>query len=142
MRLWRGKPIFFGWWIVVAALLMGSVMIFIQIYMLAVTQVPMARSLRVSRSAIVVSVTLGTLVAGATPTVAGLSVALVQQVWQFYIAFFFIAAGSALGSQVLANVVVPRWFVRRRSQAVSYAAMGTSGGAIFLLPLTNVLIGA
>ncbi|QBI55461.1 MFS transporter [Streptomonospora litoralis] len=65
----------------------------------------------------------------------------VQQVWQFVLLAGVAAAiGFAGCSSMPASVLVARWHVRGRPQALARSSMGINAGQLLLLPLAGVLI--
>jgi MFS family permease len=56
----------------------------------------------------------------------------VAQVWQLLVVQVLFGAGFAACGLVVANTVITRWFVRRRSLALSVSATGLSAGGIVL----------
>jgi len=70
--------------------------------------------------------------------VAGLGFAslyLMQNLWHFYIAFFFVGAGMAALGQVPASAMVSNWFVKRRGTAIGIMSTGIGAGILVLAPL-------
>lgn len=63
------------------------------------------------------------------------SLYLVQNLWHFYIAFFFIGAGGAALGQVPASAMVSNWFVKRRGTAIGIMSTGIGVGILALAPL-------
>ena len=65
------------------------------------------------------------------------SLNLMQNLWHFYIAFFFIGAGMAALGQVPASAMVSNWFVKRRGTAIGIMSTGIGVGILVLAPLTG-----
>ena len=65
----------------------------------------------------------------------------IDSVWQFYLLYGLLGALAMLTSgQNLAQVLVPKWFVRRRGRALAFATMGTPlSGILFIIPLQWVV---
>ena len=63
-----------------------------------------------------------------------------DQVWEVYVAHAVFGAGFAASSLVPGTTLVTRWFVRRRSVALSVASTGLSVGGVLLTPAIAVLI--
>jgi MFS family permease len=63
-----------------------------------------------------------------------------QQPWQMFAADAVFGAGFALSGLVPATTTVARWFVRRRSVALSVASTGLSMGGIALTPFVASLV--
>ncbi|HEY82087.1 MAG TPA: MFS transporter [Dehalococcoidia bacterium] len=77
----------------------------------------------------------GVIAAGAL--IAGLgfaSLSLMQSLWHFYIAFFFIGAGMAAFGQVPASAMVSNWFVKHRGMAIGIMSTGIGAGILVLAP--------
>jgi MFS family permease len=73
----------------------------------------------------------------------GIALALVGQVgevWQLYLVYALFGGAYAGAGLVPGMTLVTRWFVRRRSVALSIASTGLSVGGIALTPLTAGLI--
>lgn len=56
----------------------------------------------------------------------------VQNVWQFYAAFFIISLGGGLGGYLAVTTLVNNWFHRRRGTAMSLAITGIQLGGMLL----------
>lgn len=63
-----------------------------------------------------------------------LGVAQVDNFWPFLFFFGVMGGFATFGTQAMTGVIVPKWFVRRRSNAVSIAILGSSAAA-FATPL-------
>ena len=74
--------------------------------------------------------------------VALLLMALMQELWHFYLLFGVVWGGAmtALGGMILGPSIVSKWFVRRRGRALAIATMGVSAGGVVAIPLTTVFI--
>jgi MFS family permease len=79
--------------------------------------------------------------AGALGTGAGLAlVAGTTQMWQVLLLFTtLIALADVFLGVVMVNYLLSHWFERRRGLALSFAQIGSSGGAIIFPPLTAFL---
>ena len=62
-------------------------------------------------------------------------------VWQLYAVYAVFGVGHAFAALVPATTLVTRWFVTRRSVALSVASTGLSVGGILLTPASAALIG-
>lgn len=72
---------------------------------------------------------------------AYLLLAAITEFWQFVLLFgIIVAIGFAGCSSMPASVLVTRWHVRRRPQALAISSMGINAGQLLLLPLAGVLI--
>jgi MFS family permease len=77
--------------------------------------------------------------------VGGIAIALIGQVgevWQLYVVYAVFGAAFAGAGLVPGMTLVTRWFVRRRSVALSIASTGLSVGGIVVTPLSARLIDA
>jgi MFS family permease len=84
------------------------------------------------------------LVVTAGAVIGGVSLALLGQVrelWQLYLVDAALAVGNTCCFLVPGTTVVTRWFVRRRSVALSIASTGISVGGLVFTPLSSSLIG-
>lgn len=64
----------------------------------------------------------------------------VQSVWQIYAVYALFGAGFAASSLVPGTTLVTRWFLRRRSIALSVASTGLSAGGVVVTPLVAMAI--
>lgn len=65
----------------------------------------------------------------------------ITEFWQFALLFGVAVAISFAGcSSMPASVLVARWHVRRRPQALAISSMGINAGQLLLLPLAGLLI--
>ena len=64
----------------------------------------------------------------------------VTQVWQVYAAYVLFGAGFSASSLVPGTTLVTRWFVRRRSVALSVASTGLSLGGVAITPAVAGLV--
>ncbi len=63
----------------------------------------------------------------------------VQSLWEFYLAFLFIAFGSSIGYGQAMNAALVNWFRRQRVRALGLMWAGSSVGG-FLVPVTAYLV--
>jgi MFS family permease len=68
------------------------------------------------------------------------SLALVTQPWQVYVAFTVMSVGWATMSGAAINIIIAPWFDRRRGLAVSWSLNGASAGGVVIAPLLIFLI--
>jgi MFS family permease len=154
----RKPGLFYGYWILVVAFLslfifsgsgVGAFSLFVK---------PLQTDFGWGRGEIMVAFTIFFLLTGlAAPLVGGLvdrygvrgviavgafvaglgfaSLNLMQNLWHFYIAFFFIGAGMAAVGQVPASTMVSNWFVKRRGTAIGIMSTGIGVGILVLAPL-------
>lgn len=155
---------FYGWWIVLLAFL-GGVMGRLDLWVFGLFLVPIHADLGWSRTAITGAVTLsmvcqgiagpllgplmdrrhgarwlmvaGGVLGGAALVMAGMSTSLVQ---------FYLAYGLVLGvvgvtyGELMSQVMVPKWFIRKRGRAVALAALGYPMAAPALVPAIQLVI--
>ena len=164
-RLWPFKRVFYGWAVVAAS----SAAVFTQVPMygpvISVFVKPIGDELGWSRGEIALAFTGGTLVglglsavvgkqldrygARAAVVVAGMIVAgvlvglaLMQEVWQFWLLFGSGRAAALAGINLGTSVAVVNWFVRRRGRAVGFLSMSLRGGqALFPLLIVAIIAG-
>ena len=162
--VWQARLPFFYGWVIVAVVFLRSFTSAGALWSLGVLSVPIHDELGWSRSVIFAGITLRTLgaalggvflgkyldmkggprvlafLSGVIAAAALMSVALVQEPWQFLLIFGVIGGLFGAGpAGPLMGAVVPKWFSRRRGRAVATATMGT-GLAAFLLPsLVNLV---
>lgn len=160
----RVRP-FYGWWIVGVMFLGGVFNSGLSLWGIGIFIKPMEEELGWSRSTIFAAVSLRGIVAGLLApfvgplldtqrgprlmllggsTLLGGSIAalsLVQEVWQYFLLFGVIGALAMLGSaQLVGEVVLPKWFVRRRGRAMALSSMSTPLSGMFMPALLQVLI--
>ena len=64
-----------------------------------------------------------------------------RELWQFYLAYgVVLAVGYACASPVTVTTLVSRWFVRRRSLAMSIGSTGTALGELVTVPLAMLAV--
>lgn len=82
------------------------------------------------------------LLCGAVGTAAGLAlVSLTTSMWQVVLLYgTLIAAADTLLGVMFANLLLSKWFDRRRGLVIGLAALGASSGSILYPPLTGFLI--
>jgi MFS family permease len=64
----------------------------------------------------------------------------VTQAWQLFLVYALFGAGFSAASLVPGTTLVTRWFVRRRSVALSVASTGLSAGGVALTPLVAAML--
>ena len=60
---------------------------------------------------------------------------LIQNLWQFYLAFIVISMGAGLGTWLPMMTVLNSWFIQRRSMAMAIAMDGFYVGGVIFVPL-------
>lgn len=162
-RVWPFKHVFYGWAIVIAAMVasFGSVPVFGPV--LGVFIVPMQEELGWSRTTLSLGFTIGSMTGSVTTFIIGalldrygarmivastgiiiagamLGLAVMDQPWQFWV-LFGIGRGAALaGIQVGTSVALANWFIRRRGRAMAIKGMGLRiGQATFPLIIFAIM---
>ncbi len=64
----------------------------------------------------------------------------VQEVWQLYVVYAIFGMGFCGSGLLPATTLITRWFVRRRSVALSIASTGLSLGGVILTPICAALV--
>ena len=64
----------------------------------------------------------------------------VQELWQLYLFYALFAVGYSASTLIPCTTLMARWFSRRRSSAISIGSTGLSLGGILLTPLSARLI--
>lgn len=161
----RTRPkIYYGHWLVVAALTAQFASVGSSNYVPAVFLKPMTQDLGWTRADFTVARTLGQFVMafaglfigaqvdrhggrrlmliGTTILVVALAAhARINALWQWTVLDgVVLAVGAALTSNLVVNVTLARWFVDRRGRALSLASMGVSLAGIIYPPATTYAV--
>ncbi|MDA0270253.1 MAG: MFS transporter, partial [Chloroflexi bacterium] len=155
----RRPRIFYGWWIVLGALIAQFVAIGSQSPVAGAFLVPMTEDLGWDRAEFTIAISLATAVSavigffvggyvdrfGARPlmlvgsVILGaslVSISLVETLWQFIllrgVAF---TLGFVLMGNLVVNVTISKWFVEKRGWAISIGSLGVSAGSVILTPI-------
>ncbi len=81
------------------------------------------------------------LVGAVTAGLATASLAVVTELWHFYILYGVISAVALMGfGGLVMGTAVSKWFVRRRGRALGLADLGSAMGVALLIPLVQWLI--
>ena len=163
-RLWPFKRLFYGWGIVGTSMVVLIAQVPMYGPVLSVFVKPIGDDLGWSRGEISLAFTLGTLVglsvssivgakidrygarvavvsAGVVVTASLAGLALMQEVWQFWLLFGLGRTAALSGINLGTTVAVANWFVRKRGRAVSLLVIGLRGGqALFPLFITPIII--
>ena len=157
------KKIFYGWWIVFACtLIMGTIFPLIHAC-LSLFIVPVTEDFGISRS----TFSVFTLIASTTvmffaPMAGKLlatrnikklmlaslvlaifgygSLCLVNNTVHLYILAVVIGVGEAFSTNIPSSILITRWFVKKRAQAMSVVFTGSSIGAMILSPIISRII--
>ncbi|MEQ9519748.1 MAG: MFS transporter [Parvibaculum sp.] len=82
------------------------------------------------------TISAGALIAASVLACAGM----VRELWQLYLFYILFGAGYSACALLPCTTLVARWFVKKRSIALSFASTGLSLGGILLTPLSVTLI--
>ena len=157
------NTIFYGWWIVLAGIVIFIVTSGVGFYGHGVFLDPLRAKHGWSKGSISLAVTLyftttsilGLFIGrqvdrfGPRPimiigaVLAGLGFSLlgfIRELWQLYLVYLFIALGWSASSMIPINTVITNWFIRRRGLAMSLVMNGLSMGGIILVPCATWLI--
>lgn len=156
--------IFFGYYLVLAALIAQFVAMGVGSYILGPFLEPMTIDLDWSRSQFTLARTLGQVITagcgffvgtyvdrnggrrimlvGTTILAASMiGISFVNELWQWVVIYgIAVSTGAAMIGNLVVNVTLSKWFVIRRGRAVGWAAMGVSLAGVALTPATTVLI--
>lgn len=162
----RGRAIYYGWYIVLVAFIASMMATGVQVYSLGAFLKPMTEDLGWSRTDLSLGQTVSTLCAGVVAFWVGpmldkhggrilmvvgavamgvgfIALGLVQHQWQYYVVKgVLVTAGSSMAGLLVLNVALSNWFIRRRGIAIGVAAMGVSVAALFTPILSTALIDA
>jgi MFS family permease len=157
------RPLFYGWWIVAAALVGSAVSSGTTFWTFTVYIQPLEDDFGWSRAQVAAAFSLGLLVSGIVGPLAGRSIdrfgarlpmliasvltagsfvllAQTQTLWQFYAIYMLHALVRTWMFFIPIQWILSRWFVRRRGTALGFATAGFGvGGAVFV-PLINFFI--
>lgn len=163
--LTRRPRIFHGWWIVSTSFVSDFFIAGVGSHLLAVMLTTLQEALGVGRGVLAlgqttrafVSALLGPIVGpfvdkpgGAKTlfligtTVGGLSLVLVSIVntgWQFLLVFGVIGGFSMMSSgHLVGQVLIAKWFIKKRGRATSLAAMGIALSGVIIVPVSQYLM--
>jgi MFS family permease len=162
--LWPFKKVYYGWGIVTTSVLVSFAQVPMYGPVLSVFVKPIGDDTGWSRGEISVAFMVGSLfgsivsgivggwidrygarmsvvAAGMIVTGALIGLALMQEVWQFWILFGVGRTAALAGINLGTTVAVANWFVRKRGRATSFVGIGLrSGQALFPLFITPIII--
>ncbi len=161
------RPIFYGWWIVLSAFISNFVNVGTSGYALTVMLLPMQEAFGVTRGIISLApvarnlssaffapllgshmdkpgrartIMMGGAITGCLSLVlTGVS----NSVWFFLLAYgilgglTMVSAGNMMG-----NVLLAKWFIKKRARATSLSAMGIALGGVVMVPITTLILGS
>jgi MFS family permease len=161
---WETRLPFFYGWVIVAVVFLRAFTTGGALWTTGILSVAMHDDLGWSRTVIFAGITLSTLGAAITGIFWGqfmdrsggarvltmassviaaaclMSVAFVQEPWQFLLIFGVVNGILGVGpAQLLMAAIVPKWFIRKRGRAMATSTMGT-GLAAFILPPVVALV--
>jgi MFS family permease len=166
MRVPGSRPprVYYGWWLVLAALVAQFVAMGAGSYVLGPFLEPMTVELDWSRAQFTLARTLGQvvlalggffvgthvdrhgarklmLVGTAVLATSMLMLSYIEDLWQWMLVYgVAVSAGAAMTGNLVVNVTLSKWFVDKRGRAVGWASMGVSLAGVLLTPLTTELI--
>lgn len=156
---------FYGWVVVAAVFVAGVFAGGIGFWGMGIFVLPMEEDLGWSRTTIFAALSIRMIVGGVASPILGpwldsrhgprrlafggalllglslLGLRWVESVWQFYLLYGVLGSlGMLTMGQNMAQVLVPKWFVRKRGRALGFATMGTPlSGIIVPIPLAAVV---
>ncbi len=157
--------VFYGWIIVFSVFVAGSFAGGVGFWGIGIFVIPMESDLGWSRTTIFGALSIRALVGGFFAPVIGpyldssrgprilaiagsivlgislIGIKYVDSVWQFYILYGVLGSLSMLTmGQNMAQVIIPKWFIKKRGRALGFATMGTPlSGIIFPIPLAALI---
>jgi len=161
----RREEGFFGWWILSIASIINGYGAGVNFYGFSVFFNPMREEFGWSRAATAGVFSLSRLegaplgpiigwlidkvgsrsmmVVGLAITGAGfMSMYFIQSLWMFYLIYgVFIATGFSMGFFQAPQAMVANWFLRRRSRALAYLAIGAGIGGAVMVPVMGQFMG-
>ena len=154
------RRIYYGWLLVGVAFIAGGVNTGVGTWALTVFAKPMTDELGWSRTAFFAALTIYTALPGFLSPIIGpfrdtkhgprvlmlvgsiilgfslISIRWVDNLWQYYLLFGVLASIGSLGlGETITQVILPKWFVRKRGKALGIAVMGGGMGPL-LAPIT------
>ncbi len=159
----NGKKMFFGWWVVVASLVMLGMTWTLPISFFGLFIKPITAELGFERSAISMCSTVVSLTAVfmspfvgrwmqkySSRVVVGTSVLFIiagflgysisTSLPMFYFFAFLIGLGINGGAIMAVSIIIRNWFIEKRGLAISLALAGTGLGGLILSPIVNKFI--
>jgi MFS transporter, OFA family, oxalate/formate antiporter len=166
MRVPARRPprVYYGWWLVLAALVAQFVSMGAGNYVLGPFLEPMTVELDWSRSEFTLARAVGQVVLAACGFFVGthvdrhgarrlmligvaivstsmVALSYIDELWQWMLVYgIALSAGAAMTGNLVVNVTLSKWFVDKRGRAVGWASMGVSLAGVLLTPTTTWLI--
>ncbi|TAJ19674.1 MAG: MFS transporter [Dehalococcoidia bacterium] len=161
-----GRSFYYGWYIVGVAFVSSMMSMGITAYSMGVFLKPMTQELGWSRTDISLGQTLTTFVTGILGVAIGrrmdarggralmvggaiiggfgfIMLGHVHELWQYYLVRAGLVAVGSIGmGNLVVNVALSNWFVRRRGRAIAIGVMGTSVAALLLPTVADRMIDA
>ena len=155
------RPIYYGYWLIVAAFIAQFVSVGAQSYVIGPFMIPMTAELGWTRAEFTLPRTIGQVVMAFTGFFIGslvdrkgargfmlggvviLAAALfllskVNALWQWILLNgIVLTIGASLIGNLVVNVTLAKWFVDFRGRAIAFAAMGVSFAGVLLTPLAT-----
>ena len=155
------RPIYYGYWLIVAAFIAQFVSVGAQSYVIGPFMIPMTTELGWTRAEFTLPRTIGQVVMAFTGFFIGslvdrkgarafmlggvviLAAALfllskVNTLWQWILLNgIVLTIGASLIGNLVVNVTLAKWFVNFRGRAIAFAAMGVSFAGVLLTPLAT-----
>jgi len=163
-RLWPFKHGYYGWGIVATSVLVSFAQVPMYGPVLSVFVKPIGDDMGWSRGDISLAFTIGSLlgsfassvvgqyidrygarlsvvIAGMVVTGALIGLAMMQEVWHFWILFGAGRTAALAGINMGTSVAVANWFIRKRGRAVSFLGIGLrTGQAMFPLFIAPIML--
>ncbi len=165
-RVRSPRQVYYGWYIVAAAVVAQFVSVSAQVYSSAVFLKPMTSDLGWTREQFANAQAISTFAMGglglfmgglidrrgARPLMIGgaiisgvclIGLSRVETLRQYYLLRGIgVTVGAMAVGNMVVNVTVSKWFVRNRGMAVAIAAMGVSLSGVLLVPVAQMLVDA
>ena len=155
--------IFYGWWIVAAGVIILFASSGVGFYCHGVILDPLGSKYGWSKGTISTAVSMFFLVTGLFGILIGkkidtygpkpflilgalvfsgayLLLGHIQEVWQLFILYFFLAIGWTGISLIPISTLITNWFIRKRGFAMSLTMTGLSLGGMVMVPLSSYLL--
>jgi sugar phosphate permease len=159
----RGPRLFYGWWIVIAALVLTVLTTGAGFYSYSVFFKPLMGEFGWTRAATSIAQSIYSITYGASGVLAGrlierysikrivlfgvlvegtsfLLLSLISNLWHLYIIYFILGMGTGGVGMVILATVVSHWFVKRRGIAMGITVAGMSLGALIIVPIVGVIV--